>query len=136
MGEAYKARLKAKDLYQSSVKPSIALEVFKSFNTKDAITFASGMQKAEYVDGDDLQGDEIYKKLIKDFGIDEAEFIKRLESEEYKTKTIQLFAKMQDWGITGFPAVVMENKGTHFLIAKGYLPFDDLKINIESVLKK
>ena len=55
MGEAYKTKLKDKSLYQSSMKPCIALEVFKSFNTKDAITFASDLQKAQYVEGDDLQ---------------------------------------------------------------------------------
>lgn len=135
MGESYKNRLRAKDLYQSSMKPSIALEVFKSFNAKDAIMFASEMQKAEYIDGDDLQGDDIYKNLIKKYDIDETEFLKRLKSEEYKTKTIEIFATVQDWGITGFPAVVMENKGQYFLIAKGYLPFEDLKATIESVLK-
>ncbi|MBA3971066.1 MAG: DsbA family protein [Bacteroidetes bacterium] len=136
MGEAYKSKLRDKSMYQSSMKPCIALEVFKSFNNNDAITFASEIQKAQYTDGDDLQSHEIYKKLIAPFGIDETEFIKRLDSAEYLKKTTDAFLLIQSWGITGFPAVIMEHKGQYFLIAKGYLPFDDLQKTIESILKK
>src|SRR5574343_503877 len=39
-GEPYLAQLRTKKLWVSSVKPSIALEVFKSFNTKDVVHFS------------------------------------------------------------------------------------------------
>lgn len=133
-GEPYKEKLKDKSFYQSSLKPCIALEAFKTFNTKDAIFFASSLQEEVYLNGNDLQHDSIYKKLIKPFGIDETGFLEKLNSEDLKKQTIHLFLTVEQWGITGFPAVIFQKEQQHFLISKGYSTYDVLKATIEKIL--
>ena len=135
-GERYLSKLKDRTLYQSSLKPCIALEVFKSFNEKDAIAFASSIQKAQYLDGNDLQDENVYLELIKPYGIDPVKFLKQLNSEEFKIETTKLFAMIQEWGITGFPAVILVKNGEFFLIAKGYVDYDNLKAVIEKIISK
>ncbi|HEY0030615.1 MAG TPA: DsbA family protein [Bacteroidia bacterium] len=135
-GEPYLSQLRDKSLFLSSLKPCIALEVFKSFNEKEAIVFASSMQKAHYIDGKSLEEESVYVDLIKPYNIDSAEYLKRLNSDEFRIETVNQFKMIQEWGITGFPAVIMVHKGTYYLIAKGYLPYEDLKATIESILKK
>jgi putative protein-disulfide isomerase len=134
-GEPYLSKLRAKTLYQSSLKPCIAIEVFKSFHEKEAIAFAATIQKAQYLDGKDLQDETVYLDLIKFYAIDATEFLKRLNSDEYKMQTIQLFKMVQEWGITGFPAVILVKNEEFFLIAKGYVDHENLKNTIEKILK-
>ncbi|MDQ3048338.1 MAG: DsbA family protein [Bacteroidota bacterium] len=133
-GEGYKSKLRDKSLFQSSLKPSIATEVFKSFNLDQAISFASEIQQIHYTEGDDLQGDAVYSKIAGRYGIDEKEFQKRMESNEYRNKTLNAFSYIKGWEITGFPAVLMVKDEKYYLIAKGYLPYEDLKSTIEKVL--
>ena len=133
-GEPYLSQLKDRSLFLSSLKPCIALEVFKSFNEKDAIVFASTMQKAHYIDGKNLEEESVYVDLIKPYDIDSIEFLKRLNSDEYRMETSNQFKMIQEWGITGFPAVILVKDNQFYLIAKGYVDFDNLQKTIEKIL--
>lgn len=133
-GEPYLSQLRNKSLYQSSLKPSIAVEVFKSFNQKDAIVFASSVQKAHYIDGKDLGDEQVYLDLIRPYSIDPEEYLKRLTSDDYRLETTTLFKMIQEWGITGFPAVILVKNGEFFLIAKGYVDQINLTATIEKIL--
>lgn len=135
-GEPYLSKLRDKSLYQSSLKPCIALEVFKSSNEKDAITFASSIQKAQYIDGHDLQGDSIYLELIKPYGIAPEEFLQKLNSDEYRMETTNQFKMIQEWGITSFPAVILVKDGQFYLIAKGYVDYENLDKVIAKILSE
>ena len=133
-GEPYLSKLRDKSLYQSSLKPCIALEVFKSFNEKDAITFASSIQKAQYIDGHDLQDDSVYLELIKPYGILPEAFLQKLNSDEFRMETTNQFKMIQEWGISGFPAVILVKDNQFYLIAKGYVDYDNLNKVIEKIL--
>ena len=63
-GQPYLDQLKTKTLWSSSVKPSIALETFKAFNTKDVVAFSHAIQLAYFVDGKDLRDEEVYKFML------------------------------------------------------------------------
>jgi len=133
-GEPYLAQLKDRSLFLSSLKPCIALEVFKSFNEKDAITFASAMQKAHYIDGKSLEEESVYVDLIKPYNIDSTEFLKRLNSDEFRMETSNQFKMIQEWGITGFPAVILVKDNQFYLIAKGYVDYENLNKTVEKIL--
>ncbi len=133
-GEPYLSQLKDKSLFLSSLKPCIALEVFKSFNEKDAIAFASSMQKAHYIDGKNLEDENVYLELIKPYNIDSTEFLKRWNSDEFKYETTNQFKMIQEWGISGFPAVILVKDNQFYLIAKGYVDYENLQTTIEKIL--
>lgn len=135
-GEPYLSQLRDKSLFLSSLKPCIALEVFKSFNEKDAIAFASSMQKAHYIDGKSLEEESVYIDLIKPFNIDSTEFLKRLNSDEFRMETSNQFKMIQEWGITGFPAVILVKDNQFYLIAKGYVDYANLNKTIEKILSE
>ncbi|CAN5393004.1 DsbA family protein [soil metagenome] len=134
-GESYLSQLKDRSLFLSSLKPCIALEVFKSFNEKEAIAFASSMQKAHYIDGKSLEEEAVYLELIEPYDIDSTEFLERLNSDEFKYETTNQFKMIQEWGITGFPAVILVKNEEFFLIAKGYVDFKNLQTTIEKILE-
>lgn len=133
-GEPYLTQLRDKSLFLSSLKPCIALEVFKSFNEKDAIAFASSMQKTHYIEGKSLEDERVYVDLIKPYNIDSIEFLKRLNSDEFRMETSNQFKMIQEWGITGFPAVILVKDNQFYLIAKGYVDYENLEKTIEKIL--
>jgi putative protein-disulfide isomerase len=133
-GEAYISQLRDNSLFLSSLKPSIALEVFKSFNEKDTIVFASSIQKLHYIEGKSLEDDSVYLELIKSYNIDSVEFLTKLNSDNYRVETTNLFKMIQEWGITGFPAVIFIKNEAFYLIAKGYVDIENLKKTIDKLL--
>ncbi len=133
-GQPYLDQLKTKTLWSSSVKPSIALETFKSFNTKDVVEFSHAIQLAYFVDGKDLRVEEVYKKLIKPYGINEAEFNKKLNSEDMRKQTTDWFQTTANWGVTGYPMVILIRKGKYYAIAKGFTDLATLKQTAATVV--
>lgn len=126
-GEPYLAQLRTKELYSSSVIPSIALEVFKSYFPDMAINFAHEMQRAYFYDGLDLRLDEVYLELIKPYGIPEEEFLQRLHSLEYKNLALAGFQQSAHLGVSGYPAVLAIHSGKYYSLANGFTPYQNLK---------
>lgn len=135
-GEAYLKELRTKKLWSSSVTPAIAVEVFKHFKPNDAIAFAHQVQQAYYVDGLDLRNDEVYKELIKSYDINETDFLTKLRSQEFKQKTTDTFGTVANWGISGYPAVILVHNQKYYAIAKGYTDLQTLTKNMQQVLAK
>ncbi len=133
-GQLYLDQLKTKTLWSSSVKPSIALEAFKAFNTKDVVEFSHAIQLAYFVDGKDLRDEDVYKQLIKPYGINEAEFIKKLNSEDMRKQTTDWFQTTANWGVTGYPMVILVRNGKYYAIAKGFTDLATLKQTTATVV--
>ncbi|MES2690449.1 MAG: DsbA family protein [Bacteroidota bacterium] len=133
-GQPYLDQLKTKTLWSSSVKPAIAVETFKAFNTKDIVAFSHAVQKAYFIEGKDLRDENVYKELIKPYQINEADFIKKLNSDEMRTRTSDWFKTSADWGITGYPAVLMVRNGKYYAIARGFTDLETLNKNVQSVV--
>jgi len=132
-GEPYLAQLKTKKIHTSSVMPAIAIEVFKTFHPMEAIAFASDVQKAYYFYGLDLRLDDVYKDLIKPYGIDETAFLTMLHSQEFKQKAFDGFQESSRLGVNGYPAVMAIHDGKYYSLAKGFADYDQLKSIFEKL---
>jgi putative protein-disulfide isomerase len=135
-GQPYIDQLKTKSLWSSSVKPSVALETFKTFNPEKAIEFGHEIQKAYFVKGKDLRDEEVYKELIKPYNIDEKDFIAKLNSDEARKAAADGFQTSANWGVTGFPAVIMVHDNKYYAVARGYTDLETLTKNVQSVLAR
>ena len=133
-GQPYIEQLKTKTLWSSSVKPALAVETFKKFNTRDVVEFSHAVQKAYFIEGKDLRDENVHKALIKPYNIDEAGFIRRLNSKEISTRTTDWFKTASAWGITGYPAVIMVHNGKYYAIARGFTDLETLNKNVQSVV--
>jgi putative protein-disulfide isomerase len=119
-GEPYLAKLRDKSLYSSSVIPSIAIEVFKSYHPMQAISFASEVQKAYFFKGEDLRSDAVYEALAIKFGINPQEFLLKLHSEEFKKKAFDGYAESHQFGVQGYPAVLAIKNGKYYALTRGF----------------
>ncbi|MFN7117010.1 MAG: DsbA family protein [Saprospiraceae bacterium] len=118
----------------NSVPPSIALTVFKSYQPENAVAFASALQKAIYYDGIEPQHLQAYGKYAADFGIEPKHFVFQLQQNQFIDATIEEFKQVAEWGIQGFPSVIMATPEKLYLIARGYKPFEPLDEMVQQVL--
>lgn len=118
----------------NSYPPSVALTVFKNYQPDNAVAFAGTLQKAIYHDGIEPEDLQAYGKYAAHFGIDADEFVENMQQEDFKNATFAEFKQVAEWGIQGFPSVIMATPENLYLIAKGYLPFERLDATIQQVL--
>ncbi|RBL92192.1 DsbA family protein [Chitinophaga flava] len=135
-GEAFLEKLLPSQEIMDSEKPSVALTVFKLYQPENAISFAHDMQVALNYDGLSLNHNDTYRKLIRKYGLPEDEFISRMQDEHLRYETQQEFQLIQNWGITGFPAAILDTGKQLYLCARGYTPLDKLQQTINNIIQE
>jgi len=121
------------DDIMDSEKPGVALTVFKQYQPEQAINFAHDMQLALNYWGKSLNNDDTYSALLEKYNIPVAEFLKKMQEDENKYATQQEFNIVQQWGITGFPAAILDNGEQLYLIARGFTPLERMLATIKEI---
>ncbi len=125
------------DWVLDSVKPAIALCIFKEYHPGKAIEMASDLQYALNYEGRDLTDDEAYRHLLPKYNIPSEDFYTKLKSEEYLDKAYYEFALVKQLQVNGYPTVLMQVTDSKFyLLARGYTDYETLKQRIDNVLEE
>ena len=103
------------------IKPELTFNVFRD------------IQQAFYEDNKDTNKLETYLPLIKNYEIDENDFIARFNSEVYQKKSYEDFALSRKIGVTGFPTVILGFADQLHALALGYAPFEKMKSRIDQI---
>jgi putative protein-disulfide isomerase len=135
-GEAYLAQLRTKKLWSSSVTPAIAIETFKTYKPDEAIAFASAVQKSYFYDGKDLRSDDVYREVLKPYAIDADRFIEKMHTEQLRKAATDGFQESANYGITGYPAVLLLYNGKYYMVAKGFTDYETFSRTVQTVLDK
>ena len=118
----------------NSVPPSRALTVFKSWKPAQAVDFAGVLQKAIYYDGIEPENLEAYGPYAAQFGLDPKHFVFQMQQNQHIDATEDEFQQVEQWGISGFPTVLMATPEKLYLIARGYPPAERLDAAIQDVM--
>ena len=82
--------------------------------------FFAGIQRHFYADNADPGQVDFYRDLCAQAGLDFAEFSERFASEEARQATYAEFNMVREWGVSGFPTVVLRKGRELHLITTGY----------------
>lgn len=136
-GEAFlNGTLKSGTTIFSSIQPAIALSVFKSYHPERAVEFAGQLQQAVYFDGIEPENVEAYGTYAEKFGISAAEFTQRMQENAYRQQAFAEFKLVSKLGVTGFPTVFLQKVDKLYVIARGYMDFDQLNQSVENLFTK
>ena len=125
------------DWFPNSLKPAVALCIFKEYYPQRQVEFATDLQYALHFEGRDLTDDEAYRHLLEKYSIQPETFYQKLKNEDYKEKAQYEFALCKQLQVAGFPCVFIQlNETKFYLIARGYTSYNDLKTRIDSVLQE
>jgi putative protein-disulfide isomerase len=123
------------DWFPNSLKPAIALCIFKEYYPERQVEFAADLQIALHYEGRDLTDDAAYNHLLEKYSIQPETFFEKLKSEAYKEKATYEFALCKQLQATGYPYVLLQTSEVKFyLLAKGYTNYKDLKNRVENIL--
>lgn len=98
--------------------------------------FFKSIQSAFYVEQVDVTNSDNLAALAEMQGITRTNFLADFQSDLIKEKTVQHFQAARQAGVTGFPSLVLQNGSDYQFIAKGYRPFDQLKLLVENWLEQ
>ncbi|MEP7258665.1 MAG: DsbA family protein [Flavitalea sp.] len=125
------------DWYPDSLKPAIALCIFKEYFPDQQVSFSADLQYALNDEGRDLTDNEAYRHLLDKYNIPQDEFYEKLKDPLYEDKARYEFALVKQLSVSGFPTVFIQSGETKFyLVARGYTDYETLNRNILDVLKE
>ncbi|NML19942.1 DsbA family protein [Pseudoflavitalea sp. G-6-1-2] len=125
------------DWFPNSLKPAIALCIFKEYYPDQQVAFASDLQYALHMEGRDLTDNEAYRHLLEKYQIPAEDFYTKLKSDTYKEKAQYEFALCKQLQVTGFPAVLMQVSDAKFyLVSRGYSDYETLHQRVEAIIKE
>ena len=133
-GEKFMTVLEEGSRMLDSIPPSIALSIVKDLKPEEALNFAASIQEAIYYDGFNWNSVKEYLPYLKQYDIDPEDFKRKFEDPIYKEKTLEDFKLAANFGVTGFPSVILKKEDKYYLIAQGFVPFEKLNATVEQIL--
>ncbi|TGE19332.1 DsbA family protein [Hymenobacter elongatus] len=122
---------------QDSEPPCRALTVFRQLDPyHQAASFAHAIQQAYFRDGQNLNDPATYEPLAADFGLNVAEFRRRLALPETAQATRQEFAAVARIGVQGFPTTILRAGDQGYLLARGFQPYAAFVEGLELAMRQ
>lgn len=113
-----------------------AVVLMRALKPESEFDFFKKIQIQFYLKNKNTNLTETFAELAKEFGIDQKEFAKKFESEEFKEKIKEDFTYSQKIGVRSFPTVVLKNGDDLYLIAQGYVEAETIIEKCEKILQQ
>lgn len=125
------------DWYPDSLKPAIALCIFKHYRPEEAVLFAADLQYALHYEGRDLTDDEAYRHLLEKYELPAATFYQMLHDPKWEESARYEFQLVKQLQVSGYPTVLLQVSAQKFyMVARGYCTYETLVNNVEKVLQE
>lgn len=111
-----------------------AIIAARPFVKYQEMEFFESIQQKFYVHSQDPNTVDFYESICEQFNVDYAAFKMRFESDEVRMETIEEFNLNRQWGVTGFPAVILNHNNRLISIVRGFSTFPEMKNRVEKAL--
>lgn len=116
--------------------PSRSTVIVLDMDENIAFDFFKDVQRMFYYENLNPSLVESYFHLLKKYDLDKDEFIEKFNSEEYKTKTLEQFEITKQFGVRGFPSLVLKKGDKYYLLANGYNTSANILPAIDKILNE
>lgn len=99
-----------------------AVVVVGRMSAEKVLPYMAAVQKRFYGQGEDVTQAGSLAASAAEFGIDSAQFLELFNSSEAAEATREQFITTQQFGVSGFPALMVEKDGEWRPISMGYTP--------------
>ncbi|GAB4244312.1 MAG: DsbA family protein [Ekhidna sp.] len=136
-GQPFGYALMEREDFNYDTEPSCrAVVAARPFVETREMEFFEAIQQKFYVDSEDPTNLDFYQSICTEFEIDFHAFTNRFESEEIRYETNNEFTLNRQWGVQGYPTILLLHKDQLFLVANGYASFDQMKNQIEKTMEE
>ncbi|MEL7146200.1 MAG: DsbA family protein [Bacteroidota bacterium] len=98
------------------------------------LEFFTAIKKKFYVDSEDPGEEVFYQSICKDFDVDYEAFLTRFRSDEVKKATHNEFVLNRNWGVKGYPCLVLRKGQDLLSIANGFATFEQMTDQVDRLL--
>ncbi|WP_338815127.1 DsbA family protein [Bernardetia sp. Wsw4-3y2] len=127
----------------TSIPPSIALSVFKKETQENpqlageknekVLHFAEELQSLIYFDGIEPKDYSKYGELATKYGLDKTDFVEKMNHSDYEKLAQKDFQLSQDFGVSGFPTLIIQKDEEYYLFARGFVDLAELERRFEAM---
>ncbi len=119
----------SQELY-SSEPAAMAMAHFRTLLPQKEVAFASRIQNAIYYQGWPPANWETYANCAADFDLDRAAFLKDIQKEELHKLVQREFEVVANWGIKGFPSLILQKGEKAYVLSRGYNTLENIEKTI------
>ena len=135
-GQAFSYDLLEKEQFNYDTEPACrAVRVVRDLAPEKEFDFFKAIQYRFYVENEDPTKIDFYEPLCATQSINFNEFKEKFTSTTYQQLVREDFAQSIEWGIRGFPSVILQQGEQLYLISSGYTTFQKMKNRVEQVIK-
>lgn len=98
------------------------------------LDFYEEVTRKFYVENKDPKEIDFYKSICERFAIPFEEFVATFNSEDIKYETYSEFQLNRNWGVRGYPAVLLRIDKQLHAVSLGYSDFETMKVTVERIL--
>jgi len=111
-----------------------AAVVVRTLKPEATFAYFKALQRAFYVENQDLTQSAILASLAEPFGVARKTFVTQWNDEATKSETTQDFSRAQSLGVRGFPSLVFGDEHGYALLTSGYQRYEQLVPQLEAWL--
>ena len=124
-----------REQFNYDTEPSArAVRVVRDLAPEKEWLFYKALQRYFYAENKDISDLGVLKTLCDQLEIDTKLFETLFESLGYKQLVMQDFATAQQFGISGFPSVVLQKGEEYYAISRGFSTFENMNTIVEQIL--
>lgn len=135
-GEAFMNDLRgAGNTILDSTPPSKAFVILKETFPSQQVELAHKIQSLFYSQGLDLNRVDSYLTLCTHLGYDLEEFKANFEGLTYQLATKDEFVRAANFGVSGYPTVVLRQSENYYLVSNGFTTAEKLEGTIHRIVE-
>jgi putative protein-disulfide isomerase len=96
--------------------------------------YFKAIQQAFYAKQQDVTQESVLEALVKPLSVDMQQFRQAFHSDTIKQKTQAHFHKSRQFGVRGFPTLILQSEQQYHLLTNGYRPYEELQPEIDACL--
>lgn len=96
--------------------------------------FFVAIQEAFYTKQIDVSQPDNLMRIAENLDINTEQFLHTFSSETIKQKTLANFGKTKQWGVNGFPSLMLQNNESYQPLSSGYCPAETLYPKLDKLL--
>ena len=112
-----------------------AIKAFKRQFPEKELDFVKALQFAFYTQNKNITHESVLTELTKNFAVDTEQFEQTLHSQEIIDELQQDFDLCQQLNIQSYPTLMYAKQNDYSLLSNGYLPYAELKLRVEDLLR-
>jgi putative protein-disulfide isomerase len=132
-GKPYLDLLREGTYISNSLPPAIALTAYKSLKPDGGVPFARGIQKAMFIQGQDLNQPEVYTDLAASLGLDAKAYREAYNNTNTKKVALAEIEQVGQFGVSGFPTLLLLYNGKLNTITYGYSDLQTVRAHIKAI---